>query len=161
MAILQTEFSCPNGHSFTANAKLRARCPTCGAMARVDFTAAKPKPATEQHNGSIKEPVLLKQGKAMPRRVTKTVSKAKTVAKKATPKGVDRAATRAGASNMGSAAKPASGLLKTHTGLAKGTTPKVTGKPPKTAIARHIEGKGSRGIMSYVDTMMERAGFGR
>lgn len=40
---LSNPFTCPNGHSFTANAKLRARCPECGAMARKTFGTTKPK----------------------------------------------------------------------------------------------------------------------
>lgn len=31
-------FKCPNGHTFDAIAKLRARCPQCGITARRDFT---------------------------------------------------------------------------------------------------------------------------
>jgi len=33
------DFTCPNGHKFSAIAKLRARCPECGITARRDFTA--------------------------------------------------------------------------------------------------------------------------
>ncbi len=45
--VLQTQFICPDKHSFTANAKLRARCPECGKMARKSFTAPPTKPDPE------------------------------------------------------------------------------------------------------------------
>lgn len=35
--VLSNEFTCPNNHKFVANAKLRARCPECGQMARRPF----------------------------------------------------------------------------------------------------------------------------
>lgn len=41
---LSTPFTCPKGHSFTANAKLRARCPECGTMARKSFNSSKGEP---------------------------------------------------------------------------------------------------------------------
>jgi len=37
-----TDFTCPNGHDFKANAKLRARCPECGSMARRFGASHKP-----------------------------------------------------------------------------------------------------------------------
>lgn len=61
---LSTPFTCPNGHSFTANAKLRARCPECGTMARKSFGSIKdPKPEpheepeTDPQENPPKEPV--------------------------------------------------------------------------------------------------------
>ena len=42
--VLSTPFTCPNGHSFVANAKLRTRCPDCGAMARRTFDSKKDDP---------------------------------------------------------------------------------------------------------------------
>lgn len=35
------DFTCPNGHPFKAIAKLRARCPECGVMARRSFGGSK------------------------------------------------------------------------------------------------------------------------
>ena len=45
--VLSTPFTCPNGHSFTANAKLRARCPECGLATRKSFTSTPPVPPKE------------------------------------------------------------------------------------------------------------------
>ena len=45
---LSNSFTCPNGHKFQANAKIRARCPECGSMARRAFgTKEEPKPKEE------------------------------------------------------------------------------------------------------------------
>jgi hypothetical protein len=38
------EFTCPNKHPFKAVAKLRARCPNCGLMARRNFNSPVPAP---------------------------------------------------------------------------------------------------------------------
>lgn len=35
---ITNDFTCPTGHKFSAVAKLRARCPDCGLMARREFT---------------------------------------------------------------------------------------------------------------------------
>lgn len=48
--VLSNSFTCPNSHKFQANAKLRARCPECGAMARKAFGSkeeSKPKEVEE------------------------------------------------------------------------------------------------------------------
>lgn len=51
---LSTPFTCPNGHAFTANAKLRTRCPECGAMARRTFeTKNTPDPKTEPETPEV------------------------------------------------------------------------------------------------------------
>lgn len=153
MGILQTSFTCPNNHSFIANAKLRARCPECGNLARKDFTA---KP--EQPHASTKPidgPVLLRQGKSMPKRVSKPV--AKTIAKRAT-EAPHTIASRARAVNR-APAKVSGGTVKMHTGVPKGTLPKVKKAPGKTAVARHVQGEQHRG--SYMDDMIARSGFGR
>lgn len=86
MPVLDNEFTCPNGHSFKANAKLRARCVQCGSMARKDFTAApvieKPvedKPEVKpEDKPEVKKPRLIRQGKprmAAPKKVTPIVKK--------------------------------------------------------------------------------------
>jgi hypothetical protein len=142
MALLSNEFTCPNKHSFTANAKIRARCPQCGLLARKDFSA---KPDNEGETGthkSISSPVLLRQGKVrMPRKVHKADP---------SPKPVTR--TRAHARVSGSASN---GLVKT-TRMPKTTMPKVKRQPQHTAIARHIsEDRGS-----YMDRMIRRFGIG-
>lgn len=155
MAILQTAFTCTNGHSFTANAKLRARCPQCGQLARKDFTATPANPeASQPSNGSIKSPILLRQGKSMPRHVKKPAATVK-------PKAPHTYASRAGAVNR-APAKVSGGTVKMHSKVAKGIMPKVKGAPPKTAIARHIENRSSKpSITGYADEMMERFGVGR
>lgn len=160
MPILQTEFTCPNSHTFNANAKIRARCPTCGQMARKDFTkpveVTKPKEAEDG-------PVLLRQGKIMPRKAHKPVTKPLA---KAPNRGVDKRGTRAGAVNKGPAqavgGKVANGIVTTHKRLTKGTMPKVRKMPPKTAVARHVTGESrSNGpiaaMKSYAEQQIARA----
>lgn len=41
-------FTCPNGHSFNAVAKLRARCPECGAGTRRNFSVIPTKPIGQE-----------------------------------------------------------------------------------------------------------------
>lgn len=37
---ISNSFTCPSGHTFNAVAKLRARCPDCGLMARREFSTS-------------------------------------------------------------------------------------------------------------------------
>ena len=134
MPILETPFTCPNGHAFTANAKLRTRCPDCGVMARRNFepdTKPKedPKPVidgtTDKKPVAVKGPVLLRQGRVMPTRKT---AKPAAPAKKPTAAPKKRTVTKA-----------SGGLLKSHPTAPKGTVPRITKRPPRTAVARHVE----------------------
>ena len=64
---LTSSFTCPNGHTFTAIAKLRARCPTCGATTRRDFTKPTESPT--------KNTIIRSSHKVVTPKVTETGSK--------------------------------------------------------------------------------------
>ena len=138
MAILNNAFTCSNGHSFEANAKIRARCPECGVTARRDFKAIKPtvdpepkmepKPVVKlEPKVSVKKPILLQQGRPRVMPAKKTVVKKPTVKPKLLP-----------------GKSVSSGLVKTHRISARGTIPTITKRPIKTAPARSIREHGSK-----------------
>lgn len=127
-----TGFKCPNGHDFEANAKLRARCPECGVLARRSFQKVehKPEPVKEPDKEPVKEPepeprhnvktpVLLRQGKP---RVRKAAAKPapKPAAKKVVAKPIGRV----------------SGGIVKSTKLSGKVIPRVHKAPRKTAVAR-------------------------
>ncbi len=152
MAVLQTSFTCSNNHTFIANAKIRARCPYCGVMARVDFN--KPSEPTEPKE-PISGPVLLRRGKAvMPARASKPKPKPKPAS---TPRnrGVDTRGTRAGAVNTGPVRKVAAGIVTNRGTAPKGTMPKVKKMPPKTAVARHVTGESRGGPVQATKNFMQ------
>src|ERR1035437_6262005 len=71
MAIMENTFHCSNGHTFTANAKLRTRCPECGVSTKRAFDA---KPLVEKVDAVLESkpvektkvtlgPVLVRQGR--------------------------------------------------------------------------------------------------
>lgn len=142
MAILATSFTCPNGHGFTANAKLRARCPTCGAVAKRQFKEEKPpepeaktEPVVEPKKPTrLKGPRLVKQGNPnRPPRLRRRKSLADTireakdnaaVAKTRTPTGKPKQVT-----------KIAKGLV-TKRKVARNVTPKAGRRPPKTSVSK-------------------------
>lgn len=132
MPLMSNQFHCINGHSFEANAKIRARCPECGASTKRSFAptvpkpepkpepvAVKPKAKAEPPVDKPKPPILIRAGRP---RVMATKPKASTP-----PKPAKRTI-------IGS--KVSGGLVSRHKVTAAGTRPRVTGKPPKTAPAR-------------------------
>ena len=152
MPILDTSFTCPNGHPFKANAKVRARCPQCGALAKRNFSDTPPSdlkpddPPSDDNEPKLKnkKPILVRQGRprSMP---PKPVAKNKSPEKKITIK-----------KPVKSLGRTASGIVKTHR-VTKIQTPKVTRPPKRTAIARHIQTPRKE---SVIDSVMRRYGPG-
>lgn len=149
----QIPFTCSNGHNFVANAKLRTKCPECGVMVRRTFqkddtpqssetpviVSADPKP-------KLSGPVLVRQGKSMPKTVAKTT---KTIAKpKVNPKASLKAPT-----------KIAAGLVKTSK-VSKGVTPVVKRRPQRSAVSKISANAGGQQVRkSYFRDVMERFGI--
>lgn len=147
MPITMNTFKCSNGHSFEANAKLRTRCPECGVMTKRSFVAAlpatdpKPEPVIKEESlkpepkvepvikTEPKKPVLIRRGRE--RMVTRTKAPVKHE-KPLPPK----------KTLVGS--KVAGGLVRTKTVRTRGTLPRITGKPKKTAVARTVAGHEER-----------------
>lgn len=160
MAILENAFTCSNGHSFTANAKIRARCPECGVTARRNFTKTEAKvvetpkidptitttPKAEP-KVVVKRPVLLKQGRP------------RVVMPKNTGNG--HRIGRPKPKLMGAKSpKVAAGLIKSHKIKRSGTMPTIKARPVKTAVARGIKEHGaSRANRPYWHDVAERYGI--
>lgn len=154
MAILDFPFKCPNGHSFRANAKIRARCPECTAMSKRDNAAPTPvddKPTEEPKVDKPKEPesrvkpTLVRRGRpritmAPPVKSSKSTKTVKSKLSNLKPKTVS---------------KTASGIVRTH--RVTSGNPKVTRPPKRTAIARHIQTPRKESI---IDSVMRRFGPG-
>ena len=163
MPILDNSFTCTNGHSFTANAKVRARCPQCGALTRRDFTVFTPKePKEPKTTEARKEPLLVREGrprivspkgptKGVPRSTDKQVTLKKSVT---TKKATTRKPVKSLAKPLG---KTASGIVKVSRIATKGQSPQVTRKPKRTAIARHIRVPQKE---SFMDSVVRRFGPG-
>lgn len=155
MAILNNAFTCSNGHSFEANAKIRARCPECGVTARRDFKTIKSEPKPEpkpepikvvkEPKVTIKRPVLLKQGRPRIMPAKKPVVKKPTI--KVKPK-------------LLPAKSASAGLVKTKRVTTRGTMPTITKRPIKTAPARGIREHGSK-TQPYWHSVVEKYGIGR
>ena len=156
--VLDNSFTCSNGHTFRANAKLRARCPECGVTAKRDFKASQepapkidpPTPdvkkveAKSEPNVVVKKPVLLKQGRPriMPRN-TKPPVVSKRPVKSALVGG-----------------KVAGGLVKSHRVKAKGVMPSIKARPIKTAPARGVKDHGSsRSSHPFWHDVADKYGF--
>jgi hypothetical protein len=131
MPILENDFKCPNGHSFVANAKVRARCPECGTLTkRFGRAPILTKPelvvaegVTPSETPSVIPGVqLLRQGKRT--MATKTPAKP---ARKGPPKGVIPPQFLKN--------KKPSAVVHTRPGLQK-STPMITKRPKKMATAR-------------------------
>ena len=150
MPIMENTFHCSNGHTFTANAKLRTRCPECGVSTKRSFdvkplvekveAALKPEPKPVEKPVSITKvtpgPVLVRQGR--PRMAVK----------KPTPPKKP--------SIIG--ARVAGGLVKSHTIKTRGTMPTIKKRPVKTAIARGIQ-TGHEQIKPYWHDVADKMGF--
>ena len=143
MAILDNGFTCPNGHSFRANAKLRTRCSECGTLARRDFAKVedeKPKPIEDKkveaketkEPKEQKKPVLLRQGRP---RMPKSIAKPKPPVK----------------------GKVSGGLVKRHRVIGK-AAPGITKLPRKTNRARITE-TARGGDKPYWKQVAERYGL--
>jgi hypothetical protein len=154
--MLDNSFTCSNGHSFNANAKLRARCPECGVVARRKFDEAapkiepKPEPKTEpvvaKTEPTVKRPVLLKQGRPriMPKRAV--AKKPPVVAKRSTTV-IPRKSTAA------------AGLVKTSKIKVAGTMPTIKARPKKTAPARSVQGGQQPRKRRYWEDVADKYGF--
>lgn len=157
--LLNNEFTCPNNHTFNANAKIRARCPQCGQTARRDFTASPP--VNDTKSKEPKKPVerttLIRQGrpprmaslkkrfkKPSSSKLTKTTSRAK-------------APTKTIAKKTGLVAKTANGLVKQRKLTGK-VMPTVKRAPSKTAVARHVSDGAPRRHGSYFDEVIDKYG---
>lgn len=162
--IYDNEFTCPSGHTFNANAKIRARCPECGKMARrftsksttkvVDDTKPsdtdeKPVVDTKPVEDKPRKLEVVRVGKPRIMAAKPTVAKKKkvTLAKDARGRFLPKAKSVA----KKVVKKPS--LVKTVKVNAKNVTPKVKRPPSRTAIARHIAAP-----KSYIDEMIERYG---
>jgi hypothetical protein len=163
------EFICPDKHAFSANAKIRARCPECGKMARRTYVpkevptpvlADGVEPATSPE---ITPPEPTTNGLQLIRRGR---PKGIMVAKKTTP--AKDANGRFVSSKKPTSDKSKKPVTKTSNQLVsrktvsagtkkKPTMPKVVKRPPRTAIARHIAG----GKVSYADQMIGSYGIRR
>lgn len=149
MPLMETPFHCSNGHSFTANAKLRTRCPECGVSTKRSFEkviekvveAAKPDPVVRS-KPVVSGPVLVRQGR--PRMPASPVKKA--------------AEHRKIVSKPIGAKVLSAGLVKSHTIKRRGAMPTITKRPVKTAIARGIKA-GHEVVKPYWHSVADKFGF--
>lgn len=155
MPALDTEFHCSNGHTFRANAKLRARCPECGVGTKRGFdkvvAAVVDKPEEPKVEPKVEPkkviagPVLIRQGR--PRMPAK-----KAAAHAAPPKKLPAKRTILGS-------KASGGLVSRHRVTKVGIRPRVTGKPPKTAAARGIAAGNREVTTLYWHGVASKYGF--
>lgn len=157
--LYDNEFNCSDGHTFRANAKLRARCPECGKMARRTYVKVE-QPTSSGTEGNTPLPSVLPKEddngvKLLRRGKPRTIM----VAKKTTPsKGKNgRFLPKSNKKSFKAIKKEPTQLVTKRTVTTKKAMPKVTRRPPRTAIARHIDG----GQKSYADSMIEQYGYRR
>lgn len=161
VAVMDNPFLCGNGHHFRANAKVRARCPECGAMSRRNFDAApttEEKPTENKQHVPLTEPKILRQGRTrMPEK------KARTPAQLANDKRLaamhKKAAGNARPSNS-SALKPrvANGLVKTRR-ISRPVVPTVNRRPKRTAVAGQLKSLPSPKSKSFMDQVIDTFGI--
>lgn len=164
MPVMDNPFTCTNGHSFRANAKVRARCPDCGAMARRDFKEAA-KPATEgkepetktDPNKKLEHPVILRQGK------TPVVThKPRSAAQLANDKRLSelRKQHAKPKTSRSSALNPrvANGLVKTRR-VTRPSIPTVNKRPRRTAVAGQLKNFPGSKSKSFMDQVIDTFGF--
>ena len=145
MPLMETPFHCSNGHSFTANAKLRTRCPECGVSTKRSFEkvidkvveTVKPDVKPVDTKPVVSGPVLVRQGR--PRMPAKKAAEPRKPVSK--PIGVVSA-----------------GLVKSHTIKRRGVMPTITKHPVKTAIARGIKA-GHEVVTPYWHSVADKFGF--
>lgn len=157
MAVMDNPFACTNGHKFRANAKIRARCPECGAMARRDFSQATPTtegnaPEPTEHK-PITKPVILRQG-----RTPVVAKKPRSAAQLANDKRLSemrKKATSAAPKSVRSATKPrvANGLVKTAR-VTRPSIPTVNRRPKRTAVAGQIKSMPGKS-KSFMDQVID------
>lgn len=155
MPITMNTFHCPNGHTFEANAKLRARCPECGAgtkrgfdinplVEKIEFkttgSAPEVKPKVEPTKPKT-GPVLIRQGR--PRMAAKKPAPTKPTIRKPAPKPIGAVSA---------------GLVKSHTIKARGTMPTIKRRPVKTALARTVNA-GREVVKPYWHGVAEKFGI--
>ena len=165
MPIMDNPFLCSNGHSFKANAKIRARCPNCGAMARRDFRGTEPvttstteEEAAEQHNERhkpIKHPIILRQG-----RTPMATAKKRSPAQLANDKRLSEMRRKATGAKPSTAHKTAlgprvaNGLVKTRR-VTKPSIPAVNKRPKRTAVAGQLRNLPSAKPKSFMDQVID------
>ena len=145
MPITLNSFTCSNGHTYEANAKLRARCPSCGVMAKRSFHKVEPPkvdppkeeppkeeppkeeppkealPQEDPPKPEPRKPVLVRRGRErMPAPKKPTTPKQKALPPK----------------RVISKDKVSAGLVGKKRITTRGVTPTVTGRPKRTAVAR-------------------------
>ena len=138
MPISMNQFHCVNGHSFEANAKLRARCPECGAGTKRAFEAKPPVVEPVKVEPTVVEPLTVE--------TPKVKSKLKLV-RQGRPR-VMAAKHKAPAKAPAKPKKPgiignkaSGGLVAKKRITTVGARPQITRKPLKTAVARGIKGR--------------------
>jgi hypothetical protein len=139
MAISMNTFHCPNGHEFEANAKLRARCPECGASTKRGFETKLPVvDKTEPIVETKVEPRVPDRDEVKPESKLKLVRQGRPrimAAKHKAP-----AKTPAKPKKPGIIGNKASGGLVAKKRITTvGARPQITRKPLKTAVARTIK----------------------
>lgn len=157
-------FTCPKGHTFDAVAKIRARCPECGAMVRRNFSTEAPKPNPDgqepKHEPAIKPvqhkgTVVIRQGRPMPaRKVTKPAHTSKA---KVTPKPKTHVTTPTRAVVAEKPRVVSSGVVQMRKAKA-GVTPTIKRTPRKSSVSRVAHEIGGRN-KSYMQRVIDRYGF--
>ncbi len=172
MAVMDNPFLCSNGHPFRANAKIRARCPQCGAMARRDFKGdtkppatteegQTPEPKNERHK-PIEHPVILRQG-----RTPMVAKKPRTPAQLANDKRLSAMRKKAASAkptthsathkSIGSG-RVANGLVQTRR-ITKPVIPTVNKRPQRTAVAGQLKKLPAVKPKRFMDQVIERFGI--
>lgn len=141
MAVLDFPFTCPNGHSFRANAKLRARCPTCTQLARrtgkegVEFAEGSNSNEAKPEAKPIEKPIH-KPPSSPIARVLRQGRPRMPVKKPVAPKVPVKASVKTPIKKLASTS--ANGLV-TRQRAARGHTPVVRKMPKKFARAKTTE----------------------
>lgn len=157
--VLETPFTCTNGHNFTANAKLRAKCPECGVLVRRKFqqgtisgsTAEEGEKTVGVSSDTVKTPVVVKSLTTGVKRTLKLIRK-----------GQERKMPARATKKAAPVVKPsavANGLVKRRT-VHRGVTPTIKRPPKKTAVARVTQVNRAAGTRnpggSYADQLIAK-----
>ena len=131
---MATEFTCSNGHKFTAIAKLRSRCPSCGIMTRRSFSTLGTK---ETSSGSPSKPTG--EVPADDSRTTSQPSFRKAERRKDTASGSknDSSSTKVSESSSRTKSTPESTTPKPRAQIIKQGLPKVA-KPTTSSTNRSV-----------------------
>jgi predicted nucleic acid-binding Zn-ribbon protein len=160
--VMDNPFLCTNGHSFTANAKIRARCPSCGAMARRNFKEESKSSTTEEehteHNERhkpIEHPLILRQG-----RTPVATAKKRSPAQLANDKRLSEMRKKASNAKPSTTRKSAvgnrvaNGLVKTQR-VTRPSIPGVTKRPQRTAVAGQLRNLPAAKPKSFMDQVID------